>query len=201
MRQTAVEQGALSNPLSEWALRDRLSVSLSMIPKEAHSLLDMGCGEGHFLALLEKRFPTMKLVGIDLSERNIHYARRILKKARLIKGDTTRVKLSGSSFDVVSTLEVLDHVEDEVALLSEARRLLKPRGTLVISTPDSSIFLWRFIWGVWTQTLGKRWSGKHLRDYNEDKLAELLKRNGFKVKRRARAILGCVMILACEKSR
>jgi len=56
MKQTAVEQGALSNPISKWALEERLGVSFRMIPEGTNSLLDLGCGEGHFLSIIEKHF-------------------------------------------------------------------------------------------------------------------------------------------------
>jgi 2-polyprenyl-3-methyl-5-hydroxy-6-metoxy-1,4-benzoquinol methylase len=201
MKQTAVAQGAISNPISRWALENRLTVSFEMVPKNANSLLDLGCGEGHFLAILERSFPSMMLVGVDLSEENIRYARRILKRARLVTGDATRVNLPASSFDVVSALELLDHVNSDRALLLKVRSLLKPKGVLIVSTPDSNMLLWKLIWRVWTLTLGKRWRAKHLRRYTENELLKLLERSGFRVKRKTRAILGCVMILACEKSR
>jgi 2-polyprenyl-3-methyl-5-hydroxy-6-metoxy-1,4-benzoquinol methylase len=200
MRQTAVAQHALSNPISRWALEDRLKVSLQMIPENAASLLDMGCGEGHFLAMVEKRFPDMKVAGADLSEENIRYAGKILSRTKLIREDASRIRLPRSSFDVVSALELLDHVESDTSLLSEARRLLKAKGTLIVSTPDSSMLLWRFIWGVWTRTLGRKWSEKHLREYDESGLEKLLNREGFSVKRKARALFGCLMVFACEKS-
>lgn len=167
--------------------------------KSMRSLIDIGCGEGHFLAMVEKRFPAAKLVGIDQLDENIRYARRILKRARLICGDATRTRLRSSSFDVVSALELLDHVESDTALLSEARRLLKPRGTFVISIPDSSMLLWNVIWSIWTRTLGRKWKGKHLRRYDDGSVTELLSKNGFGIKRKARALLGCLIVLACEK--
>ena len=201
MKQTAVSQHALSNPISRWALEDRLRVSLQMVPENTASLLDLGCGEGHFLAMVEKRFPAARLAGVDLSEENIRYAKGILKKAKLIRGDAAKTNLPGSSFDVVLALELLDHVESDGALISEAWRLLKPKGMLVISIPDSSMLLWNVTWSVWTRTLGRRWEGKHLREYDERRLTRLLESNGFRVKGKARALLGCVMILACEKSK
>ena len=199
MKQTAVAQHALSNPISRWALEDRLKVSLQMIPENITSLLDMECGEGHFLAMVEKRFPAAKLVGVDKSDENIRYARGILKRARLILRDATKTELRSSSFDAVSALELLDHVESDTALLSEARRLLKPKGALVISIPDSSMLLWNIVWSVWTRTLGRRWEGKHLRGYDDTTVAELLNKNGFIIKRKVRALFGALIVLACEK--
>ncbi|QLJ53459.1 MAG: hypothetical protein Sv326_1284 [Candidatus Fermentimicrarchaeum limneticum] len=199
MKQTAVAQHALSNPISRLALEDRLKVSLQMVPENTTSLLDMGCGEGHFLAMVEKRFPAAKLVGVDQSDENIRYAKRILKRARLIRGDATKTELRSSSFEVVSALELLDHVESDTALLSEARRLLKPKGTLLISIPDSSMLLWNIAWSVWTRTLGRKWEGKHLRGYDDRTVTELLNKNGFSIKRKARALFGCLIVPACEK--
>jgi len=199
MKQAAVAQHALSNPISRWALEDRLRVSLQMIPGDTASLLDLGCGEGHFLALVEKRFPAARLAGVDLSDENIRYARRILKRARLIRGDATNTKLRSSSFDVVSALELLDHVESDTALLSEARRLLKPKGTLVVSIPDSSMLLWNVTWSAWTRTLGRRWEAKHPRGYGDRTVTGFLSKNGFGIKRKARALFGCLIVLACEK--
>ncbi|MCX6776216.1 MAG: class I SAM-dependent methyltransferase [Candidatus Micrarchaeota archaeon] len=199
MSQAAVPQGALSNPISRGALGDRLKLPLLMIPGKAKSLLDMGCGEGHFLAAVERTHHSIRLVGVDLSDENIRYARKILSRAKLICGDASRIDIPSSSFEVISALELLDHVEDEDALLSEASRLLKPQGILVLSIPDSSMLTWRLGWGLWTATVGRRWREKHLREYNEAKIEEMLERNGFRIRSRGRAIFGCVMIFACEK--
>lgn len=200
MKQTAVKQDALANPISRWALGDRLSVSLEMIPEDARSLIDLGCGEGHFLAMIEKRFPKTSLTGVDLSDENILRASKLLSRAKLIEADASHTKFPSSSFDVVSVLEVLDHVEDDGALLLEARRLLKPKGVLIISAPDSSKLIWNLVWEIWTRTFGRRWRGRHLREYDERKLEEMLTKYGFRVKKKARALFGCIIILSCEKT-
>jgi SAM-dependent methyltransferase len=98
-------------------------------------VLDLGCGAGRFVAALraEGAYP----VGVELAEGALERARRNVPGAdlRLLGADGT-IPLDDSSIDVVWCSEVLEHVPDTAGLLSEIRRVLATRGTLLVTTPS-----------------------------------------------------------------
>jgi ubiquinone/menaquinone biosynthesis C-methylase UbiE len=97
-------------------------------------VLDVGCGEGRFTS--ELRLAGAQAVGIDVAEEPLERARSRdgLLDVRLIDeaGDWP---LEDSSFDVAWAGEVIEHVADTAAWLSELRRVLRSGGRLLLSTP------------------------------------------------------------------
>ncbi len=102
-------------------------------------MLDLGCGNKPYESLFRKKFATY--VGADIAGN---------KDADLVIGSDGRVNAQDNTFDCVLSTQVLEHVTDPQLYLSEARRLLKPDGSLVLSThgiwpyhPDPTD-LWRW---------------------------------------------------------
>lgn len=82
--------------------------------------------------------------------------------------------LAAQSFDVVTFLDVLEHLHDPAAALAEARRLLKPGGMVAISFPDFG--------SIWARLFGRRWwfvLSVHLYYFTRRTIAMLLARSGF----------------------
>jgi 2-polyprenyl-3-methyl-5-hydroxy-6-metoxy-1,4-benzoquinol methylase len=98
-------------------------------------ILDVGCGEGHFAAVLARR--GLEVVAIDVAEEPLRRAREFSPglDARLVSPEGTW-GLEDSSFDVVWAGETIEHVADTAGWLSEVRRVLRSRGSLLLSTPD-----------------------------------------------------------------
>jgi 2-polyprenyl-3-methyl-5-hydroxy-6-metoxy-1,4-benzoquinol methylase len=95
--------------------------------------LDVGCGDG----LLAEHLRTESLTAADVSRAALERARsRLDETATLIelKPDAP-LPFDDASFDLVLCAETLEHVRDVQTLLSEIRRVLRPAGTLAISTP------------------------------------------------------------------
>lgn len=95
-------------------------------------VLDLGCGNGRFLAALAAR--GAQVIGVDAYAGGLERARERMPSATLIVADITRVPLPDASVDLVAMLDVLEHLEPE-APLAEARRLLAPGGRLLVSVP------------------------------------------------------------------
>jgi len=97
-------------------------------------VLDVGCGEGVFAAELARSGASV--VGIDVAEEPLRRARTLHPglELALVDGEG-RWPLEDSSFDVVWAGEVIEHVADTAAWLSEIRRVLRSGGTLLLSTP------------------------------------------------------------------
>ena len=98
-------------------------------------VLDAGCGVGYGSALLAER--ARNVVGVDRSEDAIGYARTRYTRPNLVFriGDLLSLDFEDASFDVVTSFEVLEHLRDHERFLAEIVRMLRPAGTLVLSTP------------------------------------------------------------------
>jgi len=76
-------------------------------------------------------------VGIDYDAATLSdIQRRRSQSATLVRADATRLPLQSASFDVAVSFETIEHVTDAHALVAELRRIVKPGGRLVVSTPN-----------------------------------------------------------------
>lgn len=128
MRDRAFGQGkrSLLDKLIAWV---RLRKIVSMVPNGA-KILDLGCGHyGELLHLLERRIS--RGVGIDLSVAKLNS-----RKIRLVEGKVDRkLPFADNSFDVVTAMALIEHVDNPKTMLREIRRVLKPNGVVLITTP------------------------------------------------------------------
>jgi SAM-dependent methyltransferase len=97
--------------------------------------LDLGCGAGSFTAVLAQAGATA--VGVEVAEAALRRARARNPSLdfRLAPIDGP-LPLADNSFDVVWASEVIEHVADTARWLSEVRRVLVPRGRLLLTTPS-----------------------------------------------------------------
>lgn len=94
-------------------------------------LLDVGCGTGYTFHAL-KQFG--KVYGVDIETSAIAFCKeRGFTNVHLTNG--TKLPFRDNFFDVVTCLDVLEHIKDELPALLEMRRVLKPNGHLIIFSP------------------------------------------------------------------
>jgi len=135
-----VEQRRLIAQAEYW----RDSLILPDLPYAAgERLLDVGCGVGAVLGVIASAFPDLELAGIDLAEAQIAAAREHLAslgaRCDLRVGDATALPWPDASFDHVYMMWFLEHVADPRPFLAEARRVLRPGGTITINETDYSM--------------------------------------------------------------
>ena len=93
----------------------------------------MACGPGATTAWLARRFPGVDLVGVDLSEEGLARARERLPGARFLLMDAGELDFPDGSFDLVLCVEAACHFPSRERFLAEARRVLRPGGTLAVA--------------------------------------------------------------------
>jgi SAM-dependent methyltransferase len=93
-------------------------------------MLDLGCGTGGVLSHLSALGPAC---GIDPSAEAVRFCHRRGLPVALARGDA--LPFADGTFGAIVALDVIEHVDDDVALLREARRVLRPGGLIVITVP------------------------------------------------------------------
>lgn len=91
-------------------------------------VLDLATGVGAMAGQLLRRYPGIRLVGVDLNERQLAEARRLHPEATYVQADAARLPFPDASFERVHCSWLLEHVPHPVAVLREVRRVLAPGG-------------------------------------------------------------------------
>ncbi len=143
-----------SNPLSKRWRRNLSRMVLKLMPTGWESMrhLDVGVGDGYTIRLLK---PTGEVVGIDTDPAMMEGATR--RGVEFKSASAYRIPFPDASFDIVTCIEVIEHLEQPYEAVKELGRVLRPGGYVVITSPVPNA-AWRLLWWAWT-TLGpgKRW--------------------------------------------
>ena len=135
--------------------------------KSETRILDVGCGTGANLGMLAQ-FGAAE--GVDVSDDALEFCK--LKGLKAHKGLAESLPFADASFDVVTALDVVEHLDDDVAGLKEMHRVLKSGGKTLIFVPA---FMW--LWGVQDDI------SNHRIRYTKAQIIERLTRAGFEIER------------------
>lgn len=120
---------------AELNLKRRFTLMQRHVDLHDKCILDMGCGNGSYV--LKFLDYSSDVRGIDFSEEAVQEYRCVAARPELVsQGDIQKLAFESNRFDVVLLNEVLEHVPDDRAAISEAWRVLKPRSWLVVFSPN-----------------------------------------------------------------
>lgn len=143
-------------------IKDKLETQNSKL-----KILDVGCGTGANLEMLAN---FGEAEGVDVSDDALEFCKTKGLKAH--KGLAEKLPFAESSFDVVTALDVVEHLDDDIAGLKEMHRVLKTGGKTLIFVPA---FMW--LWGVQDDI------SNHRIRYTKKQIVERLKSAGFEIER------------------
>ncbi len=135
--------------------------------KPALRILDVGCGTGGNLEMLSEYGSAE---GVDVSEEALDFCRS--KGLKVRKGLAEKLPFDDEVFDLVTGLDVVEHLDDDVAGLREMNRVLRPGGKVLLFVPA---FMW--LWGVQDDI------SNHRIRYTRSQIVERMESAGFEVGR------------------
>ena len=162
------------------------------------TLLDIGCADGTTTNQIKKRFPHLEIIGIDFYKDAIKFAQKHYKNVSFLQADAHSLPFRRNSFDVVTAIEVLEHMHESEQVICEVYRVLKPKGVFVI-VQDTDSILFNVIWWFWTRWKGSVWSQSHISCMKPKKLMHLLRKNDFAIKRFKLVNLGTEIFIKAQK--
>lgn len=116
----------------------RYALAMELAP--GLSVLDIACGEGYGSNLLAG--VAAKVAGVDIDAATIQYAAQKYQAPNLqfITGACHAIPFPDQSFDLVVSFETIEHHDQHQAMMQEIKRVLKPAGILIISSPDKKYY-------------------------------------------------------------
>jgi 2-polyprenyl-3-methyl-5-hydroxy-6-metoxy-1,4-benzoquinol methylase len=152
---------------------------------ENKNILDIGCYDGTFLSLIKNR--NNNLFGVEASDWGAEKSRQEgIEVSQYFFDDRTKLPLEDSFFDLVVAGEIIEHIYDTDFFLEEIRRVLKPGGHLMISTPNIAslgrrIFLLFGANPIIELSPNEPESSGHIRYFTFKTLKKILEKHGFKI--------------------
>lgn len=144
-------------------------------------VLDMGCGKGYITCEIQKRYPLSEISGLDYSLSAIQFAVQNNPKIDFIAANAYNPPYLKDYFDIIICNNLWEHVPDPLFLLKAIRRITKPGGFVIISTPSryriQNIF--RFILGKPIRLI----SDYHVTEYSVGQIIEQLRYGKYEVVR------------------
>jgi 2-polyprenyl-3-methyl-5-hydroxy-6-metoxy-1,4-benzoquinol methylase len=122
----------------ELGLVERNRLALRWTPKGVPALLDAGCSWGYATRFFGGR--AERAAGIEIDERAVAVASARYPEIDFRQAPLEAIPHPDESFDAVLCMDVLEHVQDERRSLDELFRVLRPGGTLILSTPHTGLF-------------------------------------------------------------
>lgn len=154
---------------------DHLFKNLNLFLDKKGQLLDVGAATGFLV--LEANKKGYQAEGVEISKWAADYGKKKLK-VKIFHGDIFKSNFKKESFDVVTILDVLEHLEDPIKELKEAWRILKPGGIVYIETINFDNFISKNL-------IGKNYKhmvpAYHLIYFGRKQLKEFLQKANFKV--------------------
>lgn len=129
-------------------------------------ILDVGCGTGYLLKELSRYGQAF---GLDKSKRSLLYCKkRGLKKIYNI--DIERNIFPNVKFDIITILDVIEHIQDDKKAMINISKSLKTKGIVIVTTPA-----FQKLWSYWDVAAG------HYRRYNTKEIKKLFRESGFTI--------------------
>ncbi len=132
-------------------------------------VLEIGCGTGNTLAVLNREWTKGPVTGVDLFYDGLKFARQRVD-CRFVQGDINELPFPAGTFDLICLFDVLEHLPADTEILRSLHDLLTPNGLLMLTVP-AHMSLWSYF----------DEASKHCRRYEVGELETKLTQTGFHI--------------------
>jgi len=139
-----------------------------MVSEGKTKFLEIGCGTGSFIRQIVEN-EKLQITGSEIYLKGLLYAKKNLPNVHFIQFDVTQ-GVVGEEFDLIVAFDVIEHIENDVAALSNLNKMLAKDGNLIISVPQHM-----FLWSNLDEIV------EHKRRYTRQDLVSKLRKNGFNI--------------------
>lgn len=99
------------------------------------SLLEIGTGSGFFMTFMEMEFPKANLFGLEYDHRLVDLTSNKVKNAKIVQGNAEHFEID-QKFDIIVSLQVIEHLYHPELMLDAVSDHLKPGGVFILTTPN-----------------------------------------------------------------
>jgi glycosyltransferase involved in cell wall biosynthesis len=160
---------------------------------QAAMVLNIGCGSSPMTTLLGNTS-----VGIDINLSKLSFMHR-RSPASFLNMDAYTLAFKDRSFDQVFCIELVEHLSDPTLAIGEISRILTPRGTAVIATPDYGTLRWRIIEKVYSIAMPYAYASDHITKLTRQSLVRLCEQHEL-THIGTEYVLGADMVLLFQKN-
>lgn len=154
-------------------------LSRYLVQSRSLEILDLGCGPGGNFSVLAE---FGSVTGLDVSPEALKFAGKY-NFTKLVLGDGKNLPFKDNSYDLVTSLDVLEHLEDDQKVMQEAWRVLKPGGFFLVSVPAHP-----WLWSDHDEAM------RHKRRYSQKEILSKLQKVGFDIMEKSHFVIIAVPI-------
>lgn len=156
---------------------------------EARSFFELGCGTGFVAFAMQSAFPELIVSGGDLYIEGLQHAKTRLPQAQFFQMDARHIPFK-EEFDVIGAFDILEHIEEDDAVLSQMYNAVKSGGGVLLTVPQH-----RFMWSCKDSFAG------HKRRYSRRELVKKVSNAGFEVVRTTSFVSMLLPLMALSRLR
>ncbi len=138
------------------------------------NVLDLGCGEGVYIKRIKKINHSINAYGVDISSEIIKKAKKEASDIDFQSASVYQLPYLDNFFDLIYSIDVIEHLDNPEKMLKEVKRILKPGGIFIIQTPNYPI---KRVYDFYNVVSKKNW-----RHSFKDDPTHIYKFNTFKLK-------------------
>lgn len=157
-----------------WWFRARNALivwAMGMYLPGRRNFLEIGCGTGFVLSGIRAAYPTIELSGSEIFSAGLAFAAKRVPSAQFSQMDARHIPFRGV-FDAIGAFDVLEHIDDDEAVIAEVGKALRPGGSLVVTVPQHP-----WLWSPQDE------QARHARRYTAAELGRKVEAAGFEVVR------------------
>lgn len=154
--------------------REVVSAIKEFAKNPIRDIIDLGTADGRMLDIIHRRYPKARCIGVEYSQELVNFAKEKFPYLEIVKGDIQSLNFPDNSFDLAIAAAVIEHIPYPDKVVKEAKRVLRPGGIFILTSPDP-------VWEHLATLFGHLKRNQHKTVMNLKQLHNLALVNGFSV--------------------